>query len=144
MITKELRMAACEVNQILRYTDINEVNKIPVGLRLFFKEIADESYIPDLRPELSLYDQKVMDKTKDLLGMIYCFYWSSEEDLDKLPNDVKTEAKEAGKEIFENYSQEEFFENAKERRKNSLENQALIETPKLPWYKKILAWFKRK
>lgn len=144
MVTKELKMAACEINQILRYTEEKEVNKIPVGLRLFFKEIADERYIPDLNPELSLYDQKVMDKTKDLLGMIYCFYWSSEDELDKLPNEVKVEAKETGKEVFGNYSQEDFFENSKERRKNSLENQALIEAPKLPWYKKLFAWLKRK
>lgn len=144
MVTKELRMAASEINQILRYTEDIEVNKIPVGLRLFFKEIADESYIPDLNPQLSLYDQKVMDKTKELLGMIYCFYWSTEEELEKLPNEVKVEAKETGKEIFGEYSQDEFFEGAKERRKTSLENQALAEVPKLPWYKKLFAWFKRK
>ncbi len=30
MITKELRLAATEINQILRYTDDVEVNKIPL------------------------------------------------------------------------------------------------------------------
>ena len=44
MITKEMRMAATEINQILRYTDDVDVNKIPLGLRLFFKEIADDRY----------------------------------------------------------------------------------------------------
>ena len=104
MITKELRMAATEINQILRYTEEMEVNKIPLGLRLFFKEIADNKYIPDINPENSLYDQKLLDETEQILGMIYCYYWSSEEELDSIPDKVKLDAQEVSREIFQNYS----------------------------------------
>lgn len=144
MVTKELRMAATEINQILRYTEEMEVNKIPIGLRLFFKEIADDKYIPDINPEISLYDQKLLGETEQILGMIYCYYWSTEEELENIPDKVKAEAQEASKEIFQNYSPDEFFEGAKERRKSFLETRAMTEYQKKPWYKKLFSWFKQK
>ena len=87
-----MRMAATEINQILRYTDDVEVNKIPLGLRLFFKEIADEKYIPDINPEKSLDDHNLLSDTKDILAMIYCYYWSNEEELEQISNEIKNEA----------------------------------------------------
>lgn len=144
MVTKELRMAAAEINQILRYTEEMEVNKIPLGLRLFFKEIEDEKYIPDINPQLSLYDQKIMQETEQILGMIYCYYWSTEEELANMPEKVKKDAKEASKEIFQNYSPEELFEGAKTRRRTSLEQEALVEMQKDPWYKRLFGWFKKR
>ena len=143
MITKELRMAAAELNQILRYTDEVEVNKIPIGLRLFLKEIEDERYLPNIDPERSLSDQEIMKETQQLLGMIYYFYWSTEEELESIPEKVKNDAKAVSQEIFQNYSPEEFFEGAKIRRKNSLENESLMDMKKVPWYKKLFG-FNRK
>ena len=144
MLTKEFRKAATEINQILRYIEESEVNKIPLGLRLFFKEMADDKYIPDINPEISLNKHRLLEETEQILGMLYCYYWSSEEELDNVPDKVKEKALEASKEIFQEYSPEEFFEGAKQRRKSSLENQALIEMNKEPWYKRLFAWFKRK
>ena len=65
MTTKALRKAACEINQILRYTDEIDVNKIPLGLRLFFKDIADEKYVPNINPEISLEKQELIICLKD-------------------------------------------------------------------------------
>ena len=144
MVTKELRMAATEINQILRYTEEKDVNKIPLGLRLFFKEIADPKYISNITPEISLYEQNLLEDTKQILGMIYCYYWCSEEELLAMPDKVKKDAKEASKGLFQEYSPEELFEGAKQRRISSLENQALVEMEKIPWYKKLFGWFKKK
>lgn len=137
MITKEMRMAATEINQILRYTDDVDVNKIPLGLRLFFKEIADEKYIPDINPEKSLDDHKLMSDTKDILAMIYCYYWSTEEELREISNEVKNEAEAASIKYLSNYSQTDFIAPKKE-------NTALSNVTKEPWYKRIFAWFKKK
>lgn len=137
MITKEMRMAATEINQILRYTDDVDVNKIPLGLRLFFKEIADEKYIPDINPEKSLDDHKLLSDTKDILAMIYCYYWSSEEELEQISNEIKNEAEAASIKYLSNYSQTDFIAPKKE-------NTALSNVTKEPWYKRIFAWFKKK
>ena len=137
MITKEMRMAATEINQLLRYTDDVEVNKIPLGLRLFFKEIADEKYIPDINPEKSLDDHNLLSDTKDILAMIYCYYWSNEEELEQISNEIKNEAEAASIKYLSNYSQTDFIAPKKE-------NKALSNVTKEPWYKRIFAWFKKK
>ncbi len=36
MITKELRLAATEINKILRYTEEEDVNKIPIRVEIVF------------------------------------------------------------------------------------------------------------
>jgi hypothetical protein len=136
MITKEMRMAATEINQILRYTDDVDVSKIPLGLRLFFKEIADNNYIPDINPEKSLDDHKLMSDTKDILAMIYCYYWSTEEELESIPNEVKNEAEAASIKYLSNYSSTDFIESKKEEK-------SLSNVTKEPWYKRIFRWFKK-
>ena len=78
MVTKEMRMAATEINQILSYTDDTEVNKIPLGLRLFLKDIADNFYKPDISPDVSLFEHRLMYETELILGMIYYYYWNDE------------------------------------------------------------------
>lgn len=144
MITKELRMAATEVNQILRYLEESEVNKIPVEFRLYLREIEDPKYISNITPERSLFDQNLLEDTRSILGMIYCYYWSSEEELAAMPEKVKQDAKAASKELFEEYSPEQIFEGARQRRISSLENQAIVEMRKIPWYKKLFGWFRKR
>lgn len=145
MTVKALSMAAREVNQILRYTEEKEVNKIPIGLRLFLKDIADEKYIPNINPEISLYEHELMKETKDILGMIYYYYWGDENERNEIPQDIKDNVQNVSQEIFQNYSPEEFFEGAKERRKTELEQKALVSIPaKEPWYKRLFGWFKKK
>lgn len=141
MITKEYRMAVTELNQILRYTSELEVNKIPLGLRLFFKEIADDSYVPDINPEVSLFNQKLLNETQELLAMIYCYYWSTEEELEEMPEYIKENAKHIGKEIFENVPT---FNGESPREQTSLAVNGLVKVSKEPWYKKIFGWFRRK
>lgn len=145
MTTKELCMAACEINQILRYTEEKDVNRIPLGLRLFFKDIADEKYIPEINPQISLQEQKMLPATEEILGMIYCFYWMDDDELQNIPENVVQNAQKVSQEIFQNYSPDEFFKGQKERRKTELEQQALASIPeKEPWYKRLFGWFKKK
>ena len=145
MTQKAMSLAACEINQILRYMDESEVNKIPLGLRLFFKDIADEKYIPDITPERDFEKQELLPETEQILGMIYAYYWSSEEEQNVIPQKVKNDAKKVSQEIFKDYSPEDFFQGEKERRKTELEEQALTSIPEREsWYKRLFGWFKKK
>ena len=70
--------------------------------------------------------------------MLYCYYWSKEEELDEIPSEVKADARKVKNDLFDNYSPEEVFEGAKKRRENSLETGKQTEfQEKTPWYKKI-------
>lgn len=133
MVTKELRMAAVEINQILHYTADFEVAKIPRGLRMFFKEIADPNYEVNISPDIALNSQHLMEDTQKILGMIYCYYWSTEEEIENMSDEVKENAEEMRQILFKGYPPKSFFGEDKNE---------LFGVPKEePWYKKI---FKRK
>lgn len=143
---KEYSIAAAEVNKILRYTSDVDVNKIPVGLRIFLKEIADPNYIVDINPSISLETQKISSKAKEILAMIYCYYWCTEEELDHLNEELKSEVQNTSQELFGNVNTDLLFEEAKQRQKNSLEQagmaNALVER-KAPWYKRLFGFIRK-
>lgn len=139
-----LRMAASEINQIFRYTEEQDVNKVPLGLRLFLKDIEAENYFPEINPEISLSEQKLLPETEKLLGMIYCFYWSSQEELEQMPKHVLKEAQVVNEEILNGYTEEKFFEEAKQRHEEKLKAESLTTVPKEPWYKRLFHWFRKK
>lgn len=145
MNVKEYSVAAAEVNKILRYTSDVDVNKIPVGLRIFLKEIADPEYVPDINPSISLQTQQISPKAKDILAMIYCYYWCDEQELEHINDEIKKEVQNTSQELFGNVNTDILFEEAKERQKNSLEqatNNMLAERT-LPWYKKLFGFVKK-
>ncbi|MBR4110113.1 MAG: hypothetical protein IKK43_00235 [Clostridia bacterium] len=143
---KEYSIAATEVNKILRYTSDVDVNKIPVGLRIFLKEIADPEYVPDINPAISLQTQHISQKAKDILAMIYCYYWCTEEELDHIDNELKAEVQNTSQELFGNVNTDLLFEEAKQRQKNSLEQAGManaLAERKAPWYKRLFGFVKK-
>ena len=143
---KEYSIAAAEVNKILRYTSEVDVNKIPVGLRIFLKEIADPNYIVEINPSISLETQKISTKAKEILAMIYCYYWCSEEELEHLNNELIEEVQNTSQELFGNVNTDVLFEEAKQRQKNSLEQAGManaVSERQTPWYKKIFGFVKK-
>ncbi len=142
---REYSIAAAEVNKILRYTSDVDVNKIPVGLRIFLKEIADPEYVPEINPAISLQTQKISPKAKDILAMIYCYYWCDEEELEHINDEIKKEVQTTSQELFGNVNTDVLFEEAKERQKNSLEQAGtnMLSERKMPWYKKVFGFIKK-
>lgn len=142
---REYSIAAAEVNKILRYTSDVDVNKIPVGLRIFLKEIADPEYVPEINPAISLQTQQISPKAKDILAMIYCYYWCDEEELEHINDEIKKEVQTTSQELFGNVNTDVLFEEAKERQKNSLEQAGnnMLSERKMPWYKKVFGFIKK-
>jgi len=46
MITNEFAEATTEINIILKYLPIEDVEKIPIKLRKFFQKVESKTYIP--------------------------------------------------------------------------------------------------
>lgn len=143
---KEYSIAAAEVNKILRYTSDVDVNKIPIGLRTFLKDIEDPNYVADINPTISLEQQNISQKAQDILAMIYCYYWCSEEELAKLKQELRQSVQNTSQEIFGNASEETLFEDARKRRANSLEQESmqLLAQKEMPWYKKLFGFINKK
>ena len=136
MIAKELRMAAVEINQILRYTAMEDVNKIPLGMRNFFKEIEDDTYFPTIEPGYPIYKQKLLGETEKILGMFYCFYWGNEEELKDVSEEMKLVSGETEKKIYNSLDELNLMKT------HHVANTEIAEVKKEPWYKKLFGWIK--
>lgn len=96
MVTKEFSEACAEINEILKYLPTEYIEKIPIKLRKFLKEIEDKNYNSNINPYATLDKQDIKAKTKTLLVIIYRNYWCTEEEranVDKIliENDKKHE-----------------------------------------------------
>jgi len=88
MITKEFAEACTEINEIFKYLDKNEVNKIPYEIRKILKESQAKDYIPHIESSKTLDKQELKKKTKDILVELYVKYWCSDkEEVEKILNE---------------------------------------------------------
>lgn len=97
--------------EILNYLPKSEVEKIPLKLRKFFEKVANSNYIVRIDPYKSLEQQKIKEKTKDLITVIYRNYWCNEEqrkwlDVKLIENEKKYEEK-----LREQYNPDNLFKN---------------------------------
>lgn len=136
MITEEYRIAAAEVNKVLSYLPVEEVQMIPENLRNFLNEIEDKNAIVSLNLGMaSLYDQAVSQKAKEILAMIYTYYFTELEDLPDVEPEIVKDAERAYKEIQTQ---------SKESEDDKIKESNIIVVPKVPWYKKLVSWLKNK
>lgn len=102
--------------------------------------------VVDINPSISLETQKISTKAKEILAMIYCYYWCSEEELDHLNEELKNEVQNTSQELFGNVNTDLLFEEAKQRQKNSLEQSGMansLSERKAPWYKRLFGFIKK-
>lgn len=139
MITKEYAIAAAEVNKVLSYLPAYQIEKIPESLRDFLNKIEDKELQITIDPNIvSLYDQKISRKGKEILAMIYTYYFTSLEGITDLPPKMLEDAKEVSEEIFGEKTQKQFEDEVK---KGNIE---IVTIKKAPWYKKLFSWFTKK
>lgn len=139
LITKEYSIAAAEVNKVLSYLPAYQIEKIPESLRSFLNKIEDKDIEVEINPDIvSLYGQDISQKAKEILAMIYTYYFTELEEITDLPPEMIEDAKEASSEIYGNKTQKEF---AEEVEKGDFE----IAIPKKePWYRRIFKKFFKK
>ena len=136
MITEEYRIAAAEVNKVLSYLPAEEVQMIPENLRNFLNEIEDKNAIININLGMaSLYDQAVSQKAKEILAMIYTYYFTELEDIPDIEPEIVKDAEKAYNEIK---TQSESSNN------EEIQKSDITVVSKVPWYKKLLSWLKLK
>ena len=138
MITKEYAIAAAEVNKVLSYLPAYQIEKIPESLKIFLNKIEDKEAKVAINPHIvTLYEQNISQKAKEILAMIYTYYFTSLEEITDLPPKMIEDAKEVSNEIFGSKTQEEFAEDVDKG------NVEITVVKKEPWYKQLILWFKR-
>lgn len=143
MITKEMQIAAKEMNIILENIVPNEyVLKIPQKFRDFLKEIEDEEYIFNINLERSIDEQDITEKTKDLITVIYRNYWCNEEEREKIDRILTENEREYQEELRKKYNPDDIFKKQKEVESVSSENLSLIEYKSNTIFDKIKEFIK--
>lgn len=152
-ISQEQSYAYAELLEILSFTDVNLVSKIPYKLMHIFQKYASTSYKKHLDINLPLEDQDISRKTATLVTLLTLNYWC---DSDEEKNEIKSLLNENQKikeqELKEKYNPDNLFKNNNSyQTSNVIENSNTVNEEysdlpmdynSLPWYKKIYLSFK--
>lgn len=133
--------ALSEVQEILKETDEELLEKVPSSIRQFIKENRNEEYNVQIDGTKSLEEQNILPETQAILALIYRSYWATPEEKEEF---AKQDAIELGKEhqkrneIYTN----DIFKNRKSKPKelnNQTENIVtdLVAVKEEKWYQKV-------
>jgi len=116
MITNEFRDACAEINVILENMNNEEIEKVPIKLRNFFKKVSSQTnfYIDEKIP----LEQQIKKKTKDILIVLYRNYWCQEKE--KFDEMLRENEVNHQKKLREKYNPDDIFKRKQEN--NSIEN----------------------
>lgn len=93
MLELRYRNAFKEVDEILKYTDIDLVNKIPKKFIYFFRENMNNNYEFNVQEGLHLNKQKLSEEANNILALIYRDYWATEEEKEEFRKKDEEERK---------------------------------------------------
>ncbi len=130
MLDKKYQKALKEVDEVLKYTDINLLKKIPNKFINFIHENMDNSYIININPNVNLTEQVLLPETENILTLIYLSYWATNEEKEEYYNNQKVKVK----------SYDEIFKN--ENVNNTISNKELTIIKKENIVTKFINWIK--
>lgn len=130
MLDKNYQRALKEVDEVLKYTDSNLVEKIPNKFINFIHENMDNSHIININPNVNLNKQILLPETENILTLIYLSYWATKEEKEEYYNSQKVMVK----------SYDEIFKN--ENVNNTITNKELTIIKKENIITKFINWIK--
>jgi len=147
LVTNEFAEASAELIEILKYLPETEVEKIPLKLRKFFKQVANPNCKGRIDPYKTIEQQNIKEKTRDLIAVIYRNYWCTEEERITLDKKLKENDKKYQEELREKYNPDNIFRNKPIKEEAIDKNTELVEYKEQKWYqtliKKLLKIFKK-
>ena len=143
MITNDVKIAAKEINEILKNMVPEEyILKIPEKFRNYLNEIEDKNYECKLNFNKNIDEQNITEKTKDLITVIYRNYWCTEEERNNLDRILTENEKKYQEELIKKYNPDELFKKKEEIRVDTSDNVSLIEYKKSTIFDKIKDFIK--
>ena len=109
-MTVAYKEALVELLEILKYTDQEDVNKIPKKLLVFFRKNASTTYKFKIDENVEIKNLKLKKETKGLLTMIYRNYWCSAEERTKYDKLLQNNQKKFDDALREKYNPDKIFE----------------------------------
>ena len=119
MLELRYRNAFKEVDEILKYTDINLVNKIPKKFIDFLRANMNNEYEFNVQEGLYLNKQNLSEEANNILALIYRDYWATEEEKEEFRKKDEEERK-LNEEKLEHIFDRKDNEQIEEKKNNQL------------------------
>lgn len=142
MVTKEFSEAITEINKIFGYLPTEYIEKIPIKLRKFLKDVESKEYIPNIDPYKQLDEQDIKPKTKTLLTIIYRNYWCNEQERAELDKKLIENDKKYEEELREKYNPDDIFKKREKTSTNVQETNLPMEIKKENFIKRLIDYIK--
>lgn len=148
-MSDKIRKAYSEVYEILQLLDDEFVDKVPKKFMEFIEKEKDNDYIPNIKPNVSLEEQELLEDTINILAMLKLDYWcENEAEKQELLDILNKNEIEYQQELREKYNPDNLFKNKnKSYDENVKEEKSLVIKAKknfiIMLFEKIKMMFKK-
>lgn len=140
MVAANYACAYKEVVEILKYTEREDVNKIPRSTILMFKYLMDETHQFKVNINKSLQEQNLCREAKAILANIFKNYWATDEERAEMEREERLYLEQEEMAKREKYNPDDLFKNRKMVINDTIEEEqiSMVEYKKEPFFIKIL------
>lgn len=111
-MSDKIRKAYSEVYEILQLLDDEFIDKVPKKFMEFIEKEKDNDYIPNIKPNVSLEEQELLEDTINILAMLKLDYWcENEAEKQELLDILNKNEIEYQQELREKYNPDNLFKN---------------------------------
>lgn len=138
-ISINTRQAYSEIDEFLELLTSEQINKIPLKLREFFKEEKDHSYKKGINPKIPIRDQNLKEETLGIIALLNLQYWCEDENEKQRLKEVYAKNENAYQEMLQaKFNPDDIFKKRTSNiEKEQAENTQIVEY-KEPIIKRIL------
>lgn len=114
MIAENYACAYREVIEILKYTNKDDVNKIPSDKILLWRDNMKEDYNFEIDEEKPLSEQNISKEARAILANIFKQYWATDYQKERIEAKEKYDVEQIEKEKYAKYNPNDIFKNRKQ------------------------------
>lgn len=114
MIAENYACAYKEVIEILKYTNKDDVNKIPSDKILLWRDNMKEDYNFEIDEEKPLSEQNISKEARAILANIFKQYWATDYQKERIEAKEKYDMEQLEKEKYKKYNPNDIFKNKKQ------------------------------
>lgn len=145
MIVENYACAYREVIEILKYTNKDDVNKIPSDKILLWRDNMKEDYNFEIDEEKPLSEQNISKEARAILANIFKQYWATDYQKERIEAKEKYDVEQIEKEKYAKYNPNDIFKNRKQEtsKDGNISNTVAMVEYKESIFKRIIDKIKR-
>lgn len=145
MIAENYACAYREVIEILKYTNKDDVNKIPSDKILLWRDNMKEDYNFEIDEEKPLSEQNISKEARAILANIFKQYWATDYQKERIETKEKYDVEQIEKEKYAKYNPNDIFKNRKQEtsKDGNISNTVAMVEYKESIFKRIIDKIKR-